>query len=471
MYTYKERIFYNMKKVLTVIALVVMILTLQAGVFAAENDILVTVDGTTLAFDQPPVIIEGRTLVPMRAIFEKLGAEVEWDDSTKTATGTKDGTVIKIQNQNNIMLKDSTQITLDVPAQIINSRTLVPVRAISEAFGCLVDWNNETRTVIIATKNEYSDEVLKAVYNATMLLGEKAYSKDDTFTYGELANAAVTIVVNEKETVYYGLGVEKPFEHKYSKDFYYICENVLGFEFMSEENIDKAATLADTAAVLSFAVKTHDPNGVTISQENLLENKDGTKIATMKEFTNFVARLDDVSPILVKIVISKDGITKNVQTKINKNISTYPKNADIYRVILEDISSVIYEKELFNGESKNKPLECYDFLRDYRTIFIDILHPWINKAADLGIEMEFEYYPSLCVDNNNGYTMRVVCKVISTGSEQHTASDVFTNTPGSKTVLKAGSSYVIDLCNNGVVDAVDMPYENVTMRRILTLNQ
>lgn len=460
-----------MKKILSLIVMLAMIFTLSIGVFATENDINVTIDGTMLAFDQPPVIIEGRTLVPMRAIFEKLGADVQWDDTTKTATGTKDGTVIKIQNQNNIMMKNNTEITLDVPAQIINSRTLVPVRAISEAFGCLVDWNNNTRTVIIATKSEYSDEVLKNVYNATMLLGDKTYSPNDTFTYGELANAAVTIVMNEKETTYFGLGVEKPFEHKYARDFYYICKNVLGLEFMSAENIDKPATLADTALVLSFAVKTHDPNGVTISQENLLENMDGTKAATMKEFAHFVARLDDVAPILVKIVISKDGITRNVQTKINKNISEYPQNSADYRVILEDIPSVVYEKELYNGNSQNKPYECYDFLRDYRTIFIDILYPWVNKAADLGIELEFEFYPSLCVNNNNGYTMRVICDVISTGSQQYTASDVFTNTPGSKTVLKAGTSYVIDLCNNGVVDAVQMPYENVSMRRILTLNK
>lgn len=461
-----------MKKLFSVITLFLMIFTLQTGVFAANDDIVVTVDGSVVSFDQQPVIIDGRTLVPMRFIFQKLGANVEWDGETSTATGTRDGIVIKIQNQNNIMMKNGTEIALDVPAQIINSRTLVPVRAISEAFGCLVDWNEETRTVIIATQTEYSSEVLKKVYNATMLLGDKKYNENDTFTYGELANAAVTVVMNEKETTYVGLGTEVPFEHKYARDFYYVCENVLGFEFMSAENIEKPATLADTAAVLSFAVKTHDPNGATISSEKLLTGKDGTKIATMKEFAEFVARLDDVAPILVKVVISKDGITKNVQTKIKKseNAGAYPLNASDYRVILEDVSSAVYEKELYNGNSENKPYQCYDFVRDYRDIFINILYPWINKAADLGVEMELEYYPSMCVNNNNGYTMRVFCNIISTGSKQITASDVFTNTPGSKTVLQVGRTYAIDLCNNGIVDSVEMTSANVTMRRILALS-
>lgn len=461
-----------MKKIFSIITIFLMIFTLQTSVFAANDDITVTVDGSVVFFDQPPVIIDGRTLVPMRFIFNKLGADVEWDSETSTATGTLDGVVVKIQNQNNIMTKNGVEIVLDVPAQIINDRTLVPVRAISEAFGCLVDWNNDTRTVVIATKNEYSSEVLKKVYNATMLLGDKKYNENDTFSYGELANAAVTIVMNEKETTYVGLGTQEPFKHTYSRDFYYVCENVLGFEFLSEENIEKSATLADTAEVLSFAVKTHDSNGATISPENLLAGKDGTKIATMKEFAEFVARLDDVAPILVKVVISKDGITKNVQTKIKKseNASAYPQNASDYRVILEDVASGVYEKELYNGESTNKPYECYDFVRDYRDIFVDILYPWINKAADLGMEIEFEYYPSMCVNNNNGYTMRIFCNVISNGSKQLTASDIFTNTPGSKTVLKVGSTYAIDLCNNGIVDDITMPYENVTMKRILTLS-
>ncbi len=453
-----------MKKIISVILTVILMLSLSSFAFAEENEITVTVDCAEVVFDQQPIILEGRTLVPMRAIFEKLGAEVTWDDSTKTATAVKDDITIKIQNQNNIMTKNSETITLDVPAQIINSRTLVPVRAISEAFGCSVDWFSDTRTVTVL-----SDELLNVVYDATMLLGNKEYNSEDTFTYGELAKAAVTIIVNEKETVYPGIDVSRPFEHDYVIDFNYICEKVLGNEFFSEENIDKIATLADTAEVLSYAISVHDPENETISSVKLLNGKDGSAVATMKQFAEFVTRLDEVSPILVKIVISKGNTLTNVQTKINKDLSSYPANASEYRVILDELALSFYEKEIYKGTSTSVPKDHYDFARDFRDIFLGILSPWVDMAAEKGIEMELEYYPSLCANNKNGYTMRVICNIISVADENMTASDIFTNTPGSKTKLRAGGSYVIDLCNNGFFDNVVMPYENLSMKRIATL--
>lgn len=85
----------------------------------------------------------------VRAIFEKLGAEVEWDDSTRTITSTKGDIVIKMTLDKKEMNKNGEIITLDVAPQIVGSRTLVPVRAISEAFDCVVDWDGNNRIVSI----------------------------------------------------------------------------------------------------------------------------------------------------------------------------------------------------------------------------------------------------------------------------------------------------------------------------------
>ena len=112
-------------------------------------ELTVTVNGRIIMFDQPPVIENGRTLVPLRAIFEALNATVEWDGATQTVTATKDGTVITVQIGNNIMTKNGAQIALDVPAKLLNGRTLVPARAVAEAFGCNVDWNEAAQHVII----------------------------------------------------------------------------------------------------------------------------------------------------------------------------------------------------------------------------------------------------------------------------------------------------------------------------------
>ena len=141
-----------MKKLLSLILSLVMIISSFSCVAFADDEIKILLNGNALTMDQPPIIVEGRTLVPLRAIFEGLGASVEWDDATKTATGIKDGKEIKITINNTTAFVDGSAVTLDVPAQIVNSRTLVPVRFISESLGEKVDWDGNTRTVIITSE-------------------------------------------------------------------------------------------------------------------------------------------------------------------------------------------------------------------------------------------------------------------------------------------------------------------------------
>jgi len=114
-----------------------------------SSSISVLINNVPIQFDQPPILENGRTLVPLRAIFEALGADVQWENNTKTVTAIKDGTQISLQIGSTRMYVNGSTKTLDVPAKLINSRTLVPVRAISEAFGCKVDWIQDTRTVVI----------------------------------------------------------------------------------------------------------------------------------------------------------------------------------------------------------------------------------------------------------------------------------------------------------------------------------
>lgn len=117
--------------------------------FVKSQGITVTVNGSPIMFDQPPVLQNDRTLVPLRAIFEALGATVEWNNDTQTVTSTKDGKTIILTIGSNILYVNGTPITLDVPAQLLNGRTLVPVRAVAESFECNVDWNGSTQTVVI----------------------------------------------------------------------------------------------------------------------------------------------------------------------------------------------------------------------------------------------------------------------------------------------------------------------------------
>lgn len=117
-------------------------------------EITVSVDGVLVDFDVIPYVENERTLVPMRAIFEKIGATVEWDENTQNITSTKDSKVVVLTLGSTNMMVDDTLVELDVPAKAINGRTFVPVRAVSEAFDCNVQWDDETKTVIITNNNK-----------------------------------------------------------------------------------------------------------------------------------------------------------------------------------------------------------------------------------------------------------------------------------------------------------------------------
>ena len=110
------------------------------------------IDGEKLELDVPPQLVENRTLVPLRAIFEKLGATVEWDQATQTATATKGTDVVQITIDSTTAYINGQAQTLDVPAMVMENRTLVPVRFVSEALQADVQWIQETQTVQITTQ-------------------------------------------------------------------------------------------------------------------------------------------------------------------------------------------------------------------------------------------------------------------------------------------------------------------------------
>ena len=112
----------------------------------------VTLNGTPMNFDVTPKIENDHVLVPMRAIFEALGAQVDWEEETKTAVAQKDGIELRIQIDSDTMYKNGEPIRLDTPSRLIDDSTLVPIRAVSESFGAKVEWNEENKMVMISTE-------------------------------------------------------------------------------------------------------------------------------------------------------------------------------------------------------------------------------------------------------------------------------------------------------------------------------
>ncbi|MBQ9518720.1 MAG: copper amine oxidase N-terminal domain-containing protein [Firmicutes bacterium] len=131
---------------------------LTTAVYAGQTISLV-IDGETVQTDTPPQITaEGRTIVPLRVISETLGADVVWEQEEKKVIAEKDGRILELKIGEKFIYNDGEAMEIDSPAQIINGRTMVPVRVVSESFGCVVDWDGETKTVYISPSYSGGEE-------------------------------------------------------------------------------------------------------------------------------------------------------------------------------------------------------------------------------------------------------------------------------------------------------------------------
>jgi len=118
--------------------------------YEPQKVIQVKLNGNYLASDVPPTVIEGRTLVPLRAIFEALDAQVSWDANTKKVTGQKGSTTVVLTINKKTAQVNGVNTILDVPATIVDERTMVPARFIAESLGQRVAWDEKLRTVVIS---------------------------------------------------------------------------------------------------------------------------------------------------------------------------------------------------------------------------------------------------------------------------------------------------------------------------------
>ncbi|MGG1600785.1 copper amine oxidase N-terminal domain-containing protein [Paenibacillus naphthalenovorans] len=116
------------------------------------DKIKVIIDGELQKFEQPPVNKDGSVLVPMRAIFERLGAVISWNDTERSVTATKGSVTVYLQIGSTQPTVNGIAKPLEVPAQLVNSYTMVPVRFISESLGAEVSWDQASQTVYIKTQ-------------------------------------------------------------------------------------------------------------------------------------------------------------------------------------------------------------------------------------------------------------------------------------------------------------------------------
>lgn len=152
----------------------------------ADGNIKIIINNQELYCTDPPVEVDGRILVPLRALGEAMGCKVAWFPSGEYANLQNDSTLISVQVGNKFISKQkrvdtttSSVIETDVPAQEINERIYIPARAVAEAFDATVGWDESTKTVLIVydTELKYAGNISVNVYAGT---GERTHHDSNT---------------------------------------------------------------------------------------------------------------------------------------------------------------------------------------------------------------------------------------------------------------------------------------------------
>lgn len=134
------------KRVLCIVLVVITILSMSMSTFAAQTDVSITIDGKDVQFTEssgkPFVDENGRTQVPLRVVMEQYGCDVEWDGENNAAVITKGSTTVIVPIGKSYILVNGKTVAMDTAAVVQNGRTYLPIRAVLEAFGADVEWDN-----------------------------------------------------------------------------------------------------------------------------------------------------------------------------------------------------------------------------------------------------------------------------------------------------------------------------------------
>jgi hypothetical protein len=148
----------------TSLILFICFLPLSSAFAAKAENIYIFLDGKKMEFKLPrpqPINVDGRVLVPLRDIFEALGAKISWDNTTKTVTAKKDNVLITYKIGSLTGNRNNEIIQIPVPGKLVDGTTLIPLRFVGEALGAIVGWDEHSQTVLISSKVKTEVEVTR----------------------------------------------------------------------------------------------------------------------------------------------------------------------------------------------------------------------------------------------------------------------------------------------------------------------
>ncbi|MEG6567959.1 copper amine oxidase N-terminal domain-containing protein [Thermoanaerobacterium saccharolyticum] len=154
-------------------------------------------NGREIKFDIPPVVKSGTTLIPVRAVVESLGANVNWDAASNTVTITKGDKTIVFDLNNSKVYVNGTEVTISMPAMEISNRTFVPLRFIAESLGVKINYDDNTGNIDIEDDNTQNSTVSQDVYGQTdETVSQEVYGSNDT---DNTDNTVVNSVYDEQD--------------------------------------------------------------------------------------------------------------------------------------------------------------------------------------------------------------------------------------------------------------------------------
>lgn len=353
-----------------------------------SKDIRVVVEETQIQFDVNPQIINGRTLVPMRAIFEAIGLTVNWDNSTQTASGSNDENSIAFTIGKNKAIVNDQEKGLDVPASIINSRTMVPLRFLSENMGYNVVWVGESNLILMSKNNivewRYGGyETIEPFkeYEVKYVNGARV---TETRYNGKNHNALIEWRFGGHETIY----PYKEYEIKYMNGVKTFETRYTGNNWNASTNID-IFNLTDTDIEAAIAIgKMGYENANKILQENY------TLIPEESEYNMFIGDIYINTPYLAimqqSVMAGEYGDINNLTIEANKINKAYSLNETIYIPMTYNCSS--YENPKYLNAVIKQGNKIYNMRIEFDNALPKMTSSWPDFPA-------YYSYISLFYDN------------------------------------------------------------------------
>lgn len=344
----------------------------------AAKEVKIEIDGKAMVpKDMPAVIIDGRTMLPMRQIAQELGCEVNWNEAAKQIYVMRGSDIIVFTVDSKTGYENGKEFTMDVPATIVNDRTMLPVRALADALHLNIKWDDPNRIVSIQSGDTVVKDEPKAPESGQTTAGTltgiqtpSAKDADQTFTIqadGPMGRYEKTFVDDQKIVLdFYGAKSSLPGEiTKTNSDI------VTGIRTATHENNGDSFTrvVFDLSGKKKYEVtQSADKKNITISFGKTTvdkisavhsQNKDIITIGGTGSFGASVAMTADPQKIIVTIPNCQSNLSDKINTDelqyvLDGKVDTSKGNTVELVLAVEDLVQYSYREE-----NQNLILEIY----------------------------------------------------------------------------------------------------------------